>query len=131
MAEYFSTSHKMRCVNFGNTEGVAISESANSDENLVKAEIERKGSLTAVEHTRLYREKHPEKRKAHRVMWKAVKAGRIVRPTSCSECGKECRPHGHHDDYSKPLEVRWLCNSCHKRHHYKPTRGPYRRKSAA
>jgi len=25
----------------------------------------------------------------------------------------------HHDDYSKPLDIQWMCTSCHKRHHAK------------
>ena len=27
------------------------------------------------------------------------------------------RCQAHHDDYSKPLEVRWLCVTCHAAHH--------------
>jgi hypothetical protein len=26
--------------------------------------------------------------------------------------------HAHHDDYSEPLVVRWLCNRCYGAHHY-------------
>lgn len=48
---------------------------------------------------------------------RAVKSGRVIKPTSCSSCGQTNPLHGHHDDYSKPLEVRWLCSSCHKLFH--------------
>ena len=43
----------------------------------------------------------------------AIKKGLIVRPTSCSQCDKACKPDGAHYDYSRPFEVRWLCRSCH------------------
>ena len=48
---------------------------------------------------------------------RAVRYGRIVRPTECSLCHKTCKPHGHHPDYSKPSEVIWLCTRCHMRTH--------------
>lgn len=35
---------------------------------------------------------------------------------SCERCG-DPKTERHHDDYDKPLEVRWLCKSCHERHH--------------
>jgi RNase P subunit RPR2 len=46
----------------------------------------------------------------------AVRSGRLKKPTSCSECHKELPPrkiHGHHLDYANPLDVVWLCVSCH------------------
>jgi hypothetical protein len=45
----------------------------------------------------------------------AVRAGTVV-PKPCERCG-ETRVHGHHDDYSKPLDVRWLCRKHHDEHH--------------
>jgi len=52
----------------------------------------------------------------------AVGCGKIIKPKSCSVCEKavESRKlHGHHEDYSKPLEVIWLCTWCHiKLHDY-------------
>jgi hypothetical protein len=46
----------------------------------------------------------------------AVKTGALAR-TACERCGSSENVEGHHPDYSKPLEVEWLCRSCHKAHH--------------
>jgi ribosomal protein S27AE len=55
------------------------------------------------------------KTKARRKLQAEVRAGRIVRQP-CEACGKPAA-HAHHDDYSKPLEVRWLCPLCHAAAH--------------
>lgn len=53
----------------------------------------------------------------HAAVGKAVRAGTIVRPECCSSCG-EARPVvAHHEDYDKPLDIVWLCRSCHRRRH--------------
>lgn len=60
-----------------------------------------------------HREKYPEKEKARKAISNAIRDGRIVRPDHCSKCGLICKPQAHHADYSKPLEVTWLCKICH------------------
>lgn len=65
---------------------------------------------------RQYIERNPEKRKAHLVVASALRSGRLVKQP-CEECGSTVRVHGHHDDYSKPLEVRWLCPQHHAELH--------------
>lgn len=57
---------------------------------------------------------------AHIALWVEVKAGRIVRPERCEECGEAGPIHTHHDDYTKPLDVRWLCHRCHRQLHTQP-----------
>ena len=47
----------------------------------------------------------------------AIKRGVLVNPKVCSECGSTTHVSGHHDDYSKPLSVRWLCHKCHFQWH--------------
>ncbi len=47
----------------------------------------------------------------------AVKYGKIKKPSNCSACGRAADSrhlHGHHEDYSKPYDVIWLCHICHK-----------------
>lgn len=47
----------------------------------------------------------------------AVVRGTLVRPGECSQCQSVRKVQGHHRDYSKPLEVIWLCIRCHRREH--------------
>jgi len=58
---------------------------------------------------------HPRAAAAHRAVRNAIKRGDIQRGP-CVECGKPGE-HGHHDDYSKPLDVTWLCLVHHHEHH--------------
>jgi hypothetical protein len=53
------------------------------------------------------------KAQARKLAYYAFRRGRITQ-TPCEHCGIEERLEMHHDDYSKPLEVRWLCVPCHK-----------------
>lgn len=52
-------------------------------------------------------------KRAHKAVEKAVLRGELARHTTCENCGNACEPHAHHDDYNKPIQVRWLCRSCH------------------
>lgn len=63
------------------------------------------------------REKYPEKYKARNLLNSAVRDGRVIKPGACESCGAKEHIHGHHDDYSKPLDVKWLCAACHKARH--------------
>lgn len=51
----------------------------------------------------------------------ALKFGRLVRPNRCMMCTQDKRSEAHHDDYSKPLVVRWLCKQCHESWHINNT----------
>lgn len=48
---------------------------------------------------------------------RAIRQGLLVRQP-CEVCCAE-KVDAHHDDYAKPLDIRWLCRGCHKRHHVK------------
>lgn len=98
------------------------------------AEYERKRkSLLSQEEKKAFRERYRDKTNAHgkarywrereKYLCRAklrgeVRAGRIVKPKLCTKCGSSrYRIEAHHHDYYKPLEVRWLCQSCHRNEH--------------
>ena len=60
-----------------------------------------------------HKARHPEKVKARRLLNRAVGSGKIKKQP-CEVCGEK-KVEGHHDDYAKPLEVRWLCTDHHER----------------
>lgn len=62
------------------------------------------------------------KLRAHRAVRSAIKRGDLIRPKCCSRCGlSPMKKNGisgieaHHHDYIRPLEVEWLCPTCHRR----------------
>jgi hypothetical protein len=60
---------------------------------------------------KFYVEKFPEKHRARSLVYLHVKKGKLTRKP-CEECALPF-VEAHHDDYSKPLDVRWLCASHH------------------
>jgi hypothetical protein len=71
-----------------------------------------RGSRRTKEDTKKYRENNPKKYKAHGIVARAIRGGKLF-PEPCEICGSFGNIHAHHDDYDKPLNVRWLCATCH------------------
>ena len=59
-------------------------------------------------------EENPEKRKAHNAVKNALRSGKMHRHPCCI-CGNKAQAH--HEDYSKPLDVIWLCSRHHADRH--------------
>jgi hypothetical protein len=84
----------------------------------------RKDNIKAQEYQRIKRAEinsrpgAKEKLEARCLMSRAIEKGILVKPANCEHCSKEInRLEGHHKDYSKPLDIVWLCRSCHNNVH--------------
>lgn len=64
-----------------------------------------------------YNSRNVEKKKAHSILKYAIKKGVIKKPNNCEKCKISSRLEAHHNDYLKPLDVQWLCTSCHNKRH--------------
>ena len=73
---------------------------------------ERRPDLRKAKEKR-YAEKYPEKRHAKDALRHAVDRGQVQKPSQCAWCGSSASLQAHHEDYSKPLDVVWLCVPCH------------------
>lgn len=79
------------------------------------------------EYLRVWRKRHPlsespqdsDRRKherARQAVGRAVRAGKMIRPKVCENCGIECKPAAHHAwgyDVVNRYRVQWLCSACH------------------
>ncbi len=93
-------------------------------------EWRHKNTVRLRERNRRDRMKHKEQYVARMATAAAVTCGLLVRPDYCTECGKDCKPQAHHPDYSKMLEVLWLCHSCHLKAHNGSFNPPLKRSLA-
>ena len=99
--------------------------------------------LVVLKKNRNYGKEHSEERKAYMKKWREehkkhifeysrsnpeykniksklhyhVRAGNIIKSDACEICGSKINIQAHHQDYSKPLSVNWLCKWCHERVH--------------
>jgi hypothetical protein len=64
-----------------------------------------------------WRKRNPLKSRAQARVSKAKRAGLLVKQP-CEVCGS-ASVQAHHDDYTRPLDVRWLCVKHHAEHHVK------------
>lgn len=55
----------------------------------------------------------PEKHNARCAIHRNIAANTIVSFDQCEDCGASAKLDAHHEDYSKPLDIQWLCRKCH------------------
>lgn len=79
--------------------------------------ITGKSKKARTDRMRKWKRKKPERIKsyARNSLHSAVKIG-LIKKKRCRVCNKK-NVHGHHEDYSKPLTVNWLCVKCHHLRH--------------
>ena len=75
-----------------------------------------RGNRQSIHHTPEYRKKYPNRYKAHSIVGNSIRAKKLFREP-CEVCGDFDKIHAHHDDYLKPLNVRWLCAAHHSQWH--------------
>ncbi len=73
---------------------------------------ERKKHILKLENDPNYR----FKKYVRGITYHAIKKGFLI-PKPCEVCEK-VKVDAHHDDYTKPLDVRWLCRYHHVEHHW-------------
>jgi len=62
-----------------------------------------------------YRKRNPNKSKSHAKVAREIRKGNLFKKP-CEKC-EGLEVHAHHDDYSAPLNIRWLCAKHHSQWH--------------
>jgi predicted DNA-binding protein YlxM (UPF0122 family) len=87
---------------------------------LIRRNTNFRNQIQLKEENSFYRGGSKASDRAQNLAEKAIEKGILIRKSQCeicadSGCFKDGRTkiQAHHDDYNKPLEVRWLCQKCH------------------
>ena len=64
-----------------------------------------------------FRLKYPLRYAANVLTQQALRRGDLRHALFCEACGSNEKLEAHHDDYTKPLQVTWLCSKCHQAWH--------------
>ncbi len=93
-------------------------------EEITQKENARRKSDKFREYSRNYHRKLRSENKDLVAAWnkvsRAIRMGKIIAGTKCEKCGSVKKIEGHHADYSKPLDLQWLCKKCHVWIHKSP-----------
>jgi len=111
LTDYYA-SNKSTC-----KECVKSSARKNRQENIEhrRAYDRDRGNRQKPEYLKEYREKYPNKYKAHNLVNNSIRDKKLF-SEPCEVCNSD-KVVAHHDDYLKPLNVRWLCQAHHKQWH--------------
>lgn len=82
------------------------------------SEEHRNTRADVVASKKLWLDRNPEKRRAHILVKNAIRSGELVKEP-CEQCGSLENIEAHHDDYARPLDVKWLCVEHHNEYHVK------------
>lgn len=108
---WFST----RCKQCHNGRGREYRQTEQYRDTHAKWQQSENGQKVVSKRMEHWRKKNPLKRKAHHAVSHALRDGRLEK-LPCKVCG--LKAEAHHHDYSKPLDVVWLCKSHHVELHY-------------
>lgn len=88
----------------------------------IRAYDRARGSRHTPEYLKQYKARYPIKYKARTMVGNAIRDGKLFKDPCCV-CGTAVDVHAHHCDYSKPLNVMWLCAVHHSEWHQKNGEG--------
>jgi hypothetical protein len=71
------------------------------------------------QYSRDYKVRHKKQYQAAAKVQSALRSGKLTKPERCAICSSPMNLRAHHNDYDKPLDVLWICESCHRILHNK------------
>ncbi len=111
LSEYYSRSNKCKPCYRAN-----VKKNRESNKEYYRQYDRERGNRQEPGYLKDYRDRFPNKYKAHNLVNNSIRDGKL-HAEPCEICGSNERVHAHHDDYLKPLNVRWLCAVHHHQWH--------------